>query len=81
MTRFRLTLKDPAGNRTGPHVFHLGGRGGNMRRRKIHAGQIVESDEPLDQLFRGKFIRLSDPAPQQDDTALAEPKAKKRKKV
>lgn len=52
--KFRITEKDNQGNITGPH------RTGNKRYR---AGQIVESDQPLDRLFKNKFELVPDNIP------------------
>ncbi len=49
--KYQLKEKDQAGNKIGPH------RIGN---KKYHAGDILQSDMPLDKLFRGKFERVAD---------------------
>jgi len=58
MARYRLMEKDNMGNKIGPHSCGKVVRG----RFTEHylPGQIVESDMPLDKLFRGKFERVSD---------------------
>ena len=54
MARYRLKEQDGQGNKTGMH------RVGNRRYR---AGQTLESDQPLDKLFKNKFDRVEDTAP------------------
>lgn len=73
MARFRLTLKDASGNKTGPH--HMGPVHPKTRRwaKVIKPGEVVETDQPLDELFRGKFERLPDLKPEPE----AEPTAKR----
>lgn len=46
--------KDDAGNRVGPHQI------GNQIFR---AGQVIDSDAPLDKIFRNKFERVHDGTP------------------
>lgn len=65
MAKYRLgindSLKDTQGNLTGSH------RIGNVRYVR---GDIVESDEPLDKLFRGKFVKVSEGVPVSEGTHL-----------
>ena len=56
--KFRMTKSDNQGNKTGVH------RVGN---EKYHAGDVIESDQPLDVLFRNKFERVP------DSTKVSEP--------
>ncbi len=61
--RFRIVERDAMGNRGGPHSQGPVKHGGFSEH--YVAGQIVESDRPLDELFRGKFERLgSQPEPE-----------------
>ena len=53
-----MTKSDNQGNKTGVH------RVGN---EKYHAGDVIESDQPLDVLFRNKFERVP------DSTKVSEP--------
>lgn len=77
MARYRLMLKDAAGNRTGSHS--MGPVGKNRRwARVVKPGEIVESDQPLDELFRNKFERLPDGPMVEPE---AEPKTKRHKRV
>lgn len=71
--RFRLMTKDASGNKAGVH--HMGPVNPKTRRwaKTIRPGEIVESDEPLDELFRNKFERLPDITPEPE----AEPTAKR----
>ncbi len=74
--RFRLMEKDAQGNRTGKHL--VGGMvGGKFKGRKYKAGDVVESDRPLDTLFRGKFIRLPDAEPPEAEAHEVKGKAKR----
>jgi len=52
--KFQLTKEDKQGNKTGLH------RVGNQRYR---AGDVLETDLPLDKLFRNKFERVSEATP------------------
>ena len=52
--KFQLTKSDNQGNKTGLH------RVGNER---YHAGDVIETDQPLDKLFRNKFVRVPDTTP------------------
>jgi hypothetical protein len=73
MARFRLMEKDNQGNKIGPHSMGPVVRGRFSKR--FVAGSIIESDQPLDQVFRGKFVKLDDgPSPEP-----AEPKPSKGK--
>lgn len=42
---------DGRGNKTGPH---------RIEEKVYRAGETIETDQPLDKLFRNKFIRLPD---------------------
>ncbi len=62
MARFRLMERDAMGNKVGPHSV---GPVVNGRFAKTYkAGDVIESDRPLDQVFRGKFERLDGPSPE-----------------
>ncbi len=60
--KFELLEKDDAGNRVGPHQV------GNQIFR---AGQVLESDAPLDQIFRNKFKRVHDNTPSSKPEIIA----------
>ncbi len=65
--RFRLRQTDDMGNKTGKHCMGTPTKGNHFP-TIIKPGQIVESDQPLDQIFHNKFERLpdeSEPEPQQ----------------
>jgi hypothetical protein len=49
--KFRLLERDARNNKIGSH------RIGN---KKYKAGDVLESNRPLDTIFRGKFVRLTD---------------------
>jgi hypothetical protein len=55
--RFRLTEKDAAGNRTGPHFLGPDKKNGKFA-KVVKPGEIVEFDQHLDVLFKNKFERL-----------------------
>jgi len=73
MARFRLTTTAAAGNRTGQHVIP---QPDGKPSKVIRPGEVIESDKPLDKLFRNKFERLggdvTEPEPE------AKPKARRR---
>jgi hypothetical protein len=72
--KFRLMTTDKMGNKVGGHSQ---GKVKNGRfSEHYERGQILESDRPLDTLFRGKFERLDGPSPAPE----SEPKAKGRRK-
>jgi hypothetical protein len=52
--KFKLTEQDGQGNKTGVH---------RIGAERYHAGDIIESDIPLDDLFRNKFERVPDNTP------------------
>ena len=73
MARFRLMERDAAGNKVGCHFMGKVVRG--VFTTVVKPGQIVESDEPLDQLFRNKFQRLDDgPKPEPEAEPSETPK-------
>jgi hypothetical protein len=57
--KFRLTESDNQGNKTGLH---------RIENQIYQAGDVIESDRPLDVMFRNKFERVS------DDTPASQPK-------
>jgi hypothetical protein len=60
--RFRLREKDGNGNPVGVHLM---GKVVNGRfSRRVMPGEIVESNEPLDQLFKNKFEKLDGDVPE-----------------
>lgn len=64
MAKYRLMERDSAGNRTGIHFFPgtartLDGKAA-VATKVIKPGEVLESDEPLDQLFRNKFEKLDE---------------------
>lgn len=72
MAKFRIIERDRMGNKGGGHSC---GKVVNGRFTEHYtAGQIVESDRPLDQTFRGKFERLDGKSSEPE----AEPKPSKR---
>ena len=52
--KFRLSVEDRQRNKTGAHLI------GN---RLYHAGEVVESDRPLDKLFKNKFEKVAASTP------------------
>src|SRR5512146_2893247 len=52
--KFRLREKDPVGNKIGTH---------QCGDRLYRAGEVVESERPLDKLFRNKFDKVPDATP------------------
>ena len=68
--RFRLKTDDGNGNRTGKHL--MGPVRNRKFRRTVLPGEVVESDQPLDQLFKNKFERIDDatPKPEPDEEQL-----------
>lgn len=64
--RFRLMEKDAVGNRTGAH--YMGPVKLGKFSKVVRPGEIIESDKPLDEVYRNKFERLHDPTPEPSET-------------
>ncbi len=71
MALYRLMTRDRHGLKVGKHS--MGPVEGGVFSRVVKPGEIIESEQPLDQLFRNKFERVHDVTPEPE----AEPKTAK----
>lgn len=74
MAKFRLMEKDAQGNKTGRHCMGPVVKGHFSR--IVRPGEVIESNDPLDVLFKNKFERLPDATPEPEPEA--EPRQAKR---
>jgi hypothetical protein len=70
--KFQLMEKDSVGNKTGTH---------RIGAKRYCAGEVMESNDPLDTLFRNKFVKVPDSTPVSPGITLKVPGQKKVKPV
>ncbi len=75
MALYRLMTRDRHGLKVGSHS--MGPVVGGVFSRVVRPGEIIESEQPLDQLFRNKFERVHDDVTPEPEPQ-AEPKTTKK---
>ncbi len=79
MALYRLMTRDRHGLKVGSHS--MGPLVGGTFSRVVKPGEIIESEQPLDQLFRNKFEKIADPTPEPEPQAEPVKIKKTRRKV